>query len=357
MKEYQLKLTRLKEMLVSQNLDGIVLTQQKNFSWLTSGRGFVNQASEKAIASILVTLDTVTLIASNIEAQRLVEEEISGLVDRVEIFPWHQPAKMVEITAKLSEGLQVKNDLILENQLVELRTALTEREIQRIRKLGEDTANAIEETAFAINPGETEYQIAARLSANCLVRGIEPIVNLIAVDARAYSRRHPLPTQKKMENYAMLVIGGRRQGQIVSATRLVHFGQPSEELLSRLHAVATIDTLLIGKTRPGARFSELFLQMNEAYQGVGFTEEWMKHHQGGLSGYLSREKLLLPESNHKVQLDQVFAWNPSIAGVKSEDTILVTEQKNEILTQTKRYPLIEIKASDQVIKRPGLLIR
>ena len=50
---------------------------------------------------------------------------------------------------------------------------------------------------------------------------------------------------------------------------------------------------------------------------------------------------------------QAFAWNPSIAGTKSEDTVLITHSGAEVLTQTPDLPVLE---SDS-IERPDILIR
>jgi antitoxin VapB len=54
-------------------------------------------------------------------------------------------------------------------------------------------------------------------------------------------------------------------------------------------------------------------------------------------------------------MGQAYAWNPSITGTKSEDTILVSEQENEVLTEIADWPAIEIPVGDLSIKRPAIL--
>jgi Xaa-Pro dipeptidase len=71
----------------------------------------------------------------------------------------------------------------------------------------------------------------------------------------------------------------------------------------------------------------------------GYADEWQRHHQGGPAGYEPREYVATPETLDPVGVGQVFAWNPSITGTKSEDTILVGEDGNEILTQIAGWPL------------------
>jgi Xaa-Pro aminopeptidase len=357
MTEFAGKLEQVRRLLDKKGLNGILLTQQKNVTWLTSGRSFVNSASEKAIVNILVTESTNTLIVNNIESARLIEEEFNHPFDSVEIYPWYEPHQMNIVIQKLIGNQKVESDTTLENDLIPLRTRLTSEEKERIECLGKETAEAIEETAFQIQVGESEYQIAAHLAGNCLKRGIEPIVNLVAVDERVYTRRHPLPTHSLLKNYAMLVVCGRRKGQIASATRLVHFGEPYMKLIQLHRAVASIDAALIFNTRPETSFQQLFQVMKESYEEIGFSNEWQHHHQGGLSGYSSREQLLLPQSTQVVKVSQVYAWNPSITGVKSEDTILVGEQENRVVTYTGNYPMIEVSYKGKTIQRPGILIR
>lgn len=47
----------------------------------------------------------------------------------------------------------------------------------------------------------------------------QAIVNLIATDERIYNYRHPLPTDKKLDKYAMVVLCGRKQGAGLPVTR------------------------------------------------------------------------------------------------------------------------------------------
>ena len=62
------------------------------------------------------------------------------------------------------------------------------------------------------------------------------VVNLIATDERIFNFRHPLPTHKRLERYAMLVLCGRQRGLVCSITRLVHFGRLPDDLRRKAEA-------------------------------------------------------------------------------------------------------------------------
>ena len=94
--------------------------------------------------------------------------------------------------------------------------------------------------------------------------------------------------------------------------------------------------------RPGRSLGEIFRDGQAAYARVGFPDEWRQHHQGGVVGYEPREYLGMPDSADKVSIGQALAWNPSIAGAKVEDTILVAPQGNEIITSIAGWPAISV---------------
>lgn len=352
------KLKRVRALISEQRIDGILFTSQKNFSWLTCGRGNVNIATENAVAYILVTKSSTVLIVNNVEVNRILEEEVKFQFDQIEVFPWYDFPSFNSILSKLSSTDNIQTDVTLENEVAALRSVLTDEEVKRLYITGEDTAIAIERTAFEIMRGESEFEIAANLAKQCIKREIEPIVCLVAVDERIYTRKHPLPTAKCLDQYAMLVVCGRRNGLIVSATRLIHFNQPSKDLLRRHHSVLEIDSALIMNTVPGKTYGDLFQVMKNTYQNVGFVNEWKNHHQGGLSGYQTRERLLLPhDTSHKVLQNQIYAWNPSVPGAKSEDTIITENQGPKIVSITGDFPVVNILFEERDILRPDILIR
>jgi hypothetical protein len=91
------------------------------------------------------------------------------------------------------------------------------------------------------------------------------------------------------------------------------------------------------------------------YARVGFADEWRLHHQGGPAGYEPREYLATPDSAEVVAEGQVYAWNPSIAGTKSEDTILVGQDGNEVLTAIQGWPMLPVIVGGQELLRPAIL--
>ncbi|MFZ5825880.1 MAG: M24 family metallopeptidase [Bacillota bacterium] len=359
--EFQGKVGRLRAFMREQGLGALVLGRQENFAWLTGGaRGFVNMASEASVAWIVVTEDQAAVVTNAIEAPRMEDEEL-GLPLKVLAHPWHDDAARLARVQAITGGQPLASDLPLPGatpvNLAPLRWTLSSYEIERLRPAARAAAEALEAAAREISPGQSEFEIAAGLARHIIALGMEPVVNLVATDERVYQYRHPLPTDRRLERYAMLVIGARHRGLVISATRLVHFGPLPDHLGPRLEAVARVDAAMIAATQPGNRVATVWDQAVGAYTAAGYPGEWERHHQGGLAGYLSREYRAMPDSPQIIGANQLFAWNPSIAGVKSEDTILAVEGGPEILTATSDWPVVAVEAGGRTWHRPAILQR
>jgi antitoxin VapB len=345
--EFEIKLQRLHQLLEARGLDALVLQRVGSFAWATcGGASHVNTAATFGVATLLITRRARYLLTNNIEAERLLAEEgLAGQGWELHIHEWHASQ---DALAHLTRGLKLGADsslvpgaVDLNGDLAHLRAALTLEEGERFRALGRLCAQAMNAAIRAVRPGQTEHEIAALLAHETQRRGVQPIVSLIAADERLFRYRHPLPTEKVLERYAMLVLCGRRRGLVCSLTRLVHFGPLPDEVRRKAEAVAAVDAAYIAATRPGATLGEIFRCGQRAYADAGFADEWRFHHQGGAAGYEPREYLGTPDSTEVVAAGQAFAWNPSIAGTKSEDTILVGEAGNEVLTAMDGWPLLE----------------
>lgn len=352
---------RIIELLDEHDLDGLLIQQVANFAWATDGAAsYINTASTNGVVTLFVTRDERYLITDNIESPRLdLEERLKDQGWEFHTHRWDLPSEKI---AKLTKGLKIGADgpfpgaVDLSSELAVHRSYLDAGEQERFRSLSALCAAAMDEAIRAVKPGMAEFQIAAELSGAIQTRGILPIVNLIATDERVYNFRHPLPTDKKMDKYAMLVICGRKDGLVCSLTRLVHFGVLPDELTMKAEAVAYVDAAMIAATRPGKLLNEVFRTGKDAYAKVGFADEWHLHHQGGPAGYDPREFIATEKVETPVGVGQVYAWNPSITGCKSEDTILVGAEKNEILSAIEGWPTIRIEINEEEIERPAILV-
>ena len=77
-----------------------------------------------------------------------------------------------------------------------------------------------------------------------------------------------------------------------------------------------IDTAIMQRTRPGKSGADLSSDSPACTLRPASPGEWELHHQGGATGYASREWRASPNETRKVQLHQAFAWNPSITGTE-----------------------------------------
>lgn len=360
--EFKIKMDLARGLLEDQELDALLLRKASSFAWATCGAAsYINTASSYGEASLIITKDDQYIITNNIEAPRLVEEErLAELGWQTLVEPWYKRGKAIN---QLVKGLRLGSDngfprsKDLSKEIAHMRSNLLPVEVERFQSLGRLTAIAMEKAIYSIRPGMTELEIAGQLAGEAERCGAQPIVILIATDERANRYRHPLPTRNVMECYAMLGLCARAWGLVCSITRSIHFGSLSKELRHKMEAVAQVDAAFIHGTTVGKQVKDVFEIGQQAYALVGYPEQWRFHHQGGVAGYEPREFIVKPDSQEIVNSGQVFAWNPSITGTKSEDTILIEETDNHVLTEIPNWPMIDIFLRDgqQSIARPAIL--
>ena len=358
------KLALIRALLRAQKADAALLGLQPNFSWLAcGGEAHIPLNSDRSFGQLLVTRRGFHVFANRIEMPRLLDEVVRGLGAQPLLWEWHDHASALQALKKIADPKQILSDCgdwgtTARPELFQpLRFSLQHAEVKRYRALGRAAEAALNEACRALQPGWSEFQIAALISQAAWERQLTPVVLLVATDERLHRYRHPLPTKKKLRRHAMLILCARQHGLIVALTRCVHFGNLPAELRRRHDAVCAVDTAFHQGTRVGTPVREVFQQGVATYAAQGFPDEWTRHHQGGPCGYQGRDYLGSPTAPGVVQENQPFAWNPSITGTKSEDTMLATSQGPQVITPAQDWPMVSVEWNGKTVLRPDILVR
>lgn len=359
--EIETKKTQVRQLLAELGLDGIYIKRQSNFAWLTAGgRNMVPVATEVGPSGALITADGAHIVCNVIEEPRLVEEEnLEAQGYEVRAYPWYEDQEAAVVAdiagARLGADVPFAGAVNVAANLAPLRWSLTSWEIERYVEVGRETAEAIEEITAGIRPGDRECTVVGRLAARLWDHGLDYITIFCAADDRIARYRHPLATDRKVERRAMLCVNARKYGLIVSLTRFVQFGKLPKDLRRRYDANVRVDCTMMAHTVPGQPVVEAFQKGVEAYAAAGFADEIELHHQGGSIGYEGRDYKVTSQSTQVVRENQGFAWNPSITGSKSEDTMLATRAGPVILSAPVTYPTLTLEVGGHRFTRPNIL--
>jgi antitoxin VapB len=359
--EFEAKRKQLCEQMAASGLAAVQLQRTENIAWLTAGRvdRRVLLPSALGIATILLlrTGEAFYLAPDN-EVRRLAEEDFPGLPFTAITAPWHAAEFSSQIRAIVGEG-SIVADTAPEGAslMVNQRASLLDTEIERYRWLGRNTAEVTAHVLQSLQPGMTERAMAARVASGLLERGIEPSVLLIAADDRILRYKHAVTQNATLKQFGMLNLCSRRWGLCISITRFVHFGALPQTLQDAFGVAAQVNARLLAATKASASAAELFRVAADSYTELGHPGEELRHHQGGATGYAEREWLVTPAGTERVVNNQTFAWNPSVAGGKVEDTVLLRDGTIELLTPTPDLPVVSTRAGERTLESAGVLVR
>lgn len=345
----QAKLERLSTYLDENGLASVWFATPSLFAWLTGGRNLVAREGATGVAAAGYDGETVRVITTNIEAQRLVDEEVDDDVT-VESVPWHE-ASVAEVVAERAPRPAAADfacDAFDRIDRTELTQPLTDRDRERYRLLSQEAATVVESVARDATPENTERELAADLHRGLQAVGMESPVVLVGGEERVQRYRHFPPQPTEVGGYAVLTVVAVKNGLNAAVTRTVAFDDEPDWLEGRYGDVCRVAATMVAATqqvgREGGTAGDVFEHVRTAYEELGYPGEWEHHHQGGALGTAGREWVATPQGDEPIRLPMAYGWNPTISGAKTEDTILIGEDEVEVLSDTGEFPRRTVSA-------------
>ncbi len=360
------RVAQVRRLAAEHGIDAVVLGTQASVAWL--GDGLTNgllRGRREATVWVLVTADDVVLMATDTERGRLqAEEDVAGLGLRPVYLPWYGPAWIHQVRAQVGDGLLGDDGLgfglDLSNRIRVLRSRLSPAEAERLAALSTAATRVVQDAATATRPGWPETRLAAAVAGGLADEGVVPLVLLIGSGRRLTAFRHWLPTPTPIEGAVTVTLAAERAGLVTVLSRSVAF-DIDPVTVERDRLVRQIAATTISATAPGGTWGSALQAGVRAYAAAGFADHWRVHVQGGAVGYDTREFSPGPHdapnefSDVPIELGQAAAWNPTLPGVKSEDTFLVTAAGPQVLTRADDWPTRELETEGGPLVLPDLL--
>ncbi|MFO1434608.1 MAG: M24 family metallopeptidase [Candidatus Competibacteraceae bacterium] len=340
------KLDFLRGWLGSREAGAIRLRGIDWFAWVTAGgSNAVLLAAETGVAEVLVTTAEAYVLTDAIEAQRLQDEEVPVGFEW-QVVPWTELEQRECFIANVAAGRPIFSDrptlpeLPLPPELRNRRRRLSVSEQARYREIGRRAAEAMSEVMHAARPTWTELELAGAGAEALWARGLHPALTLAAGEQRLPRYRHPTPSEAPLDGEAMLIFCARGYGLYANLTRFVRFSSSDFEWRRRQAAIRAVEAAGLKACRPSRPLASVYDALERAYLAEGFPQAIEEHHQGGITGYLAREVIATARTEIVLETGMALALNPSLPGVKIEDTFLLQADGLENLTLEPGWPTV-----------------
>jgi len=355
MEEFLAKLARVRQWLAAGNKEAAVFSRRENYRWLACGcDNTVDRDDAWSPADVVVTMDEVYLAAPRNEMARHLEEDGWGTRARPIVYSWWEdrfaflrsvfpPERTVADSA--GTGFAAAG-----RALAELRYELHEQEIGRYRLLGAQAVAVHEEVLGGLAAGVSEQEAAARLAGALAARGLRPVVVLVGADDRLKRYPHPVPTAALFQERLLVSTCVEKWGLVLSSTYLLVTAAGYRRWNEKHRRITGCLARMIAETRPGLGVGAFVELMKESLAGGETAPDWAAHHQGGATGYRTRDYLAWPGSTETIRAGQAFAWNPYCAGMKQEGTFVTANGEGGgpvLLNCPRTWPSLTVKVGKE----------
>lgn len=352
------RLGALRALMAEKKLDAIIITKYVNLHYFSGFRG-----------------DDTTLVVSKDKAMLITDsrytEQATAQAPLFEII--EQKDGLLKKTAKCVKSINAKrvgfegNALIYDDfvrltellagidfttalKLDELRQVKDADEIKLIRRACEIADIAFADVVKYIQPGMTEVEVAAHME-NCMRQnGAEgtSFTTIMASGVRG-SLPHGIATDKVINSgeFVTMDYGAIYGGYMSDITRTICVGEASERQHEIYDAVLESQLLGLSLIKPGVSGKSVHIAVRDNLAKYDLAK-YFGHGLGHSLGLeIHEEPRLSPASKCEALVpgmlvtDEPGVYIPGWGGLRIEDTVLVTEDGAEALTQAPKA-LIEI---------------
>ncbi len=354
------RIKRLLQSMEEQEIDGFLVSSKSNVTYLSKFSGD---------SSLLLVTPKRTLLLTD---GRYTEQAAGECFGEIQIFSWINNERygiktyqhltnelsikrlgieghMMSVSTykMLDEGLENVELVSMEGVVERLRQIKDQSEIASIRKACEISVEALKKTMPFIKPGISEIELTATLEYNLKICGAENLsFDTIVLSGSRTSLLHGKPGEKKLEtgDYVLFDFGALYNGYHADISRTFVLGNPDEEQKelyqviqqAQMNAVKSIKSGISGIV-PDDKVREV---IPEKY--ISFYYPGMGH---GVGLDIHEEPFIRQGTASGIEKNMVLTIEPGIYipkkyGIRIEDTLLVTDDSFELLTDYPRELIV-----------------
>ncbi len=353
------KQDKVGKLLEELGCEGVVLLMPAHVSWFTGGINVRGLIADGERPGVYTNGRQRWLLASNVDAQRLFDEELDGL--GFQLKEWQWGVGRAVLLGELVHGKKFATDrpfpnmpLVNDRLRTELRP-LSAYERELYAALGSAVTHALEATARNSQAGQSEQEIAGQLAHRLYRHGVEAVGLSVAVDDRAKRFRRAGFTEATAERVCVLQATGMRDGLYVTASRTVCFGPPEPDFRLEFDTAVKLSAVYRSQTRPGATVGAAAEAGRVLTHGTDFEHDWRAAQQGYGAGRFPAEELRKANNDEKFATDWPIVWQARVHRAAVVDTMLVSDAEPIAVTPPDGWPFKRIRIRDHAYDVPDLL--
>jgi len=358
------KINRVRKTFTQYNIDSLLVSNFYNILYLT---GFKTLTTDEREAFVLVTKSNIYLFTDarypnnfkfeilNFKLKLLEpgkglffylqeifkEENIQALGIEAEDLRVHEYLKLKLIFSNVKI-------ICTEKLIIQLRAIKEKEEIEKITKACQITDQCLKEIIKTIKIGDTEKEVAFRIEKWLNDKGYDCAFDpIVAINKNSsIPHYHTKDGLGRIKNKSVVLIdfGAEYQNYCSDITRMIFIEQPGSEIINIYNQLLNIQEKVIKEINNQKNPKNIdFFCRNQIGKKQLPNYSHSTGHGVGLE--IHEYPKISQNSIDVLQDDQVFTIEPGVYfknkwGIRIEDTVVIQNNKAEILTRFKKEPIL-----------------
>ena len=227
------------------------------------------------------------------------------------------------------------------NFVEDIRLIKTDDEIKRIEKAQIISQEAFEQLVKTIKTGQTEAEIAEKLTKIIKSIGADGLAfESIVASGQNSALPHYLTGKQKIKKGQVLLLdfGAKYQNYCADLSRTIFIGKPTEEMQNIYHHVLNAQKTAISKITHGIKASDAYHTANNVFKKKMLHQYFIHGLGHGVGLDIHENPYIRPTRNELLLENMVFSIEPGLylpwGGIRIEDLVVISQGRAKVLGKT-----------------------
>ena len=353
MTEFEQRRRRAAEQLSSHKVEALLVSSPANIRYLTGYAGsngllLLTRSDEHFFTDPRYGSEASAKISCNVHVCKgELIASAGGVANRKKFRKigfepaWLQMDRYAELEKALPPAARLEP---IPGLVEDLRAIKSPEEIAKIRRSVRVNSEAFARTMNRVRPGVREHEIAAELDFQMRILGAEKTAfdTIVAAGPRsALPHAHPTTHTIGDKELVLIDMGAIVDGYASDMTRVAHIGTPPKRIRELYKAVSEAQLAAIDAVRAGVSVSKVDATARQVLKSYNLEKEFVHSTGHGLGLEIHEAPKIGRKQKTKLQAGMAITIEPGVyvngfAGIRIEDTVLVTESGCQVITPTPK---------------------